>query len=156
MKYGFIELKRTTRSSDTSWWWLVQDPDDVDREEPEDGDYGPTNTLFWYYPEFYTKEQAIQKMLEKRKQEMHDNILWAKHSYEVIKEAADRYLKNGNTPEDFDRTEVLPTDKERLEKAEQEFEEWYENNGNKLYDKDMKKAWISCFKKENFIKDENV
>jgi hypothetical protein len=151
MRYGFAEIKRTTRGTDTSWWWLVQDPDDEDREDQNIEE--PSNSLFWHYPEIYSKEQVVQKMLDKREEELHDEFLWAKHSFDVIKKSAERYLKDGNSPEDFDRTEVLPTDEERIEKAREDFREWYEDNGNKLYDKNMEKAWIACFKKENFIKE---
>jgi hypothetical protein len=151
MRYGLVERKRTTRDENTSWWWIVYAPDEEDREEQKE--YSPSNSLFWYYPEYLDREEVIQEMLDKQYQEVHDDMLWQKHTYRVSKRSAEKFLREGNDSEDFSKTETLPTDEDLLKRAEEEFEEWYEDHGNKLYDKGMKKAWMECFRRENFIKE---
>ena len=152
MKYGLVERKRTTKNENTSWWWRLYPPDEEDREEQKE--YKPDNSLFWYYPEYLSKEDVIQEMLDRQYQEVHDNMSWQKHNYRVSKRSAEKFLKEGYTSEDFNKTETIPTDEERLKQAEKEFEEWYADHGKIWESKEtMKKAWLACFKKENFIDD---
>jgi pyruvate-formate lyase len=151
MKYGLVQRKRTTKNENTSWWWLVHDPDEEDREEQKE--YTPDNSLFWYYPEYLDKKEVIQRMLDKQHQEIHDSILWDKHSYRVSKQNAEKFLVEGYTSEDFIKTETLPSDEDLLNTAEEDFEKWFDDNGDAQDIKEIvKKAWMECFKRENFIK----
>jgi hypothetical protein len=151
MKYGLVERKRTTGKDNTSWLWKIEPIDNEDRVPEKE--HKPNNSLFWYYPEGLTNKEILDIMLNKQREDLHDSIVWKKHTYKVSKESAERYLSRGLRAEDWDCTEKIPTNKDLLKQAEKDFEEWYTDHGNKLYNKDMKKAWIACFKKENFIDD---
>jgi hypothetical protein len=107
MIYGLVEKHRTTRHSDTDYYWTIDRSDTEDREEI-DTMYEPNNSLFWYFPEELTDEEVIKKMLKKMREEIH----WQLHLYKLSEKAAKRYLKYGNTKSDYSRkTKYIESDK---------------------------------------------
>ncbi len=75
MRYGLIERRRTTPHEDTHWYWVSCKPDNIDRVYTGEEDQ-PNNSLFWHYPEKYTKEEAVDIMLKKQKNEIKEEIKW--------------------------------------------------------------------------------
>ena len=128
MKYGAIERRRTRPDDKTDWTWSIIGPEH-DNEDRVDSDEGPHNSLFWHYPEKYTKKEALDIMLEYTRNDYAEDILWSIHSFVLSKKSADELVKNNmKTPVEAIGREAGPPNFEAIKKElDKKFDEWSES-----------------------------
>jgi len=102
MHYGRVGFVRTTRHSNTDWR-IQTEPVDYHNDRVSQEEYKPNNSLFFYYPETMTDEEAIELLLDKKVEEMAEEAEWAAKTYVLQSKAFQKY-KNSKI-ESFDDIE---------------------------------------------------
>ena len=90
MRYGTVEFRRTGTIDNINWEFRAFEPDNVDREPQKE--YKPNHSWFFHYPETMSAVEAGRMLLDKRMQEIEEEIAFNLESYRKMKKSYDEYL----------------------------------------------------------------
>jgi hypothetical protein len=150
MKYGLAKRERTTPYKDTSWYWIILDPED---EDCIDEWTGPMNSLFWWYPSILTKEEVVITMLNKQKQELVEDFLFHWKSYNESLKAFKHQRKNNmnHTIDDMRRINTIKPETLFSKESKKSFKKWMKKNKNAS----LEDAWNAAIDTMLLMKNNN-